>query len=107
MQITAPKFRYSNIASDDLWNDEKQARHPYCIKVGAAKVRSTEKKPVWSSVLLLVIAFKTLLLTAWPTPLSIEWSIWFLYVLIGVNILYLINRGVAWAGHRENHNSNT
>jgi len=60
-----------------------------------------------TSVVLLVIAFKTLLLTAWPTPLSIEWSIWFLYVLIGVNILYLINRGVAWAGHRENHNSNT
>ena len=60
-----------------------------------------------TSVVLLVIAFKTLLLTAWPTPLSIEWSIWFLYVLIGVNILYLINRGVAWAGHRESHNSNT
>ena len=60
-----------------------------------------------TSVVLLVIAFKTLLLTAWPTPLSIEWSIRLLYVLIGVNILYLINRGTAWAGHTENHSSNT
>ncbi len=50
MQITAPKFRYPNIATDDLWNDEKQARHPNCIKVGAVKVCSTEKKPVCSSV---------------------------------------------------------
>ena len=59
-----------------------------------------------TSVVLLVIAFKTLLLTSWPTPLSIEWSIRFLYFLIGVNILYLINRGAAWASHRENHGSN-
>jgi len=60
-----------------------------------------------TSVVLLVFAFKTLLPTAWPPPLWIEWSVWFLYFLIGVNILYLINRGVAWAGHRENHSSNT
>ncbi len=50
-----------------------------------------------TSVVLLVIAFKTLLLASWPTPLTIEWSIRFLYVLLGVNILYLINQAVAHA----------
>ena len=60
-----------------------------------------------TSIVLLVIAFKTLLPTSWPTALWIEWSIRFLYILIGVNILYLINRGTVWVGHRENHNSNT
>ena len=60
-----------------------------------------------TSIVLLVIAFKTLLPTSWPTALWIEWSVRFLYILIGVNILYLINRGTVWTGHRENHNSNT
>ena len=56
-----------------------------------------------TSVVLLVIAFKTLLPTSWTTILSIDWSIRFLYFLISVSILYLINRGAAWAGYRENH----
>lgn len=56
-----------------------------------------------TSVVLLVIAFKTLLPTSWTLTLSIDWSIRFLYFLISVSILYLINRGAAWAGHRENH----
>ena len=60
-----------------------------------------------TSVVLLVFAFKILLQTSWPTPLWIEWSVRFLYILIGVNILYLINRGAAWTSRRENPNSNT
>ena len=60
-----------------------------------------------TSVVLLVIALKTLLPISWPPPLWIEWSVRFLYFLIGVNILYLINRGATWAGHRENHSSIT
>lgn len=52
-----------------------------------------------TSVVLLAVTFRTLLQISWPTPLLIEWSIWFLYVLISVNILYLVYRGVNWAGH--------
>ncbi len=60
-----------------------------------------------TSIVLLVIAFKTLLPTTWPTPLWVEWSVRFLYILISVNILYLIKRGATWAGHIENHSSDT
>lgn len=52
-----------------------------------------------TSIVLLVIAFQTLLPSSWPPPLWIEWSIRFLYILIGVNILYLIDRGVVCAGY--------
>jgi cardiolipin synthase len=45
-----------------------------------------------TSIVLLVIAFKMLLQISWPAPLAIEWSVRFLYVLIGANILYLIKR---------------
>ena len=48
-----------------------------------------------TSVVLLVIASKILLMTSWPTPLIIDWSIRVLYVLIAANILYLINRAAA------------
>jgi hypothetical protein len=48
-----------------------------------------------TSIVLLIIALNTLLPIAWPPPLWIDWSVRFLYVLISVNILYLINRGVA------------
>ena len=54
-----------------------------------------------TSVVLLAVTFKTLLQISWPTPLLIEWSIWFLYLLIGANILYLVYRGANWAGHRD------
>lgn len=60
-----------------------------------------------TSVVLLVIAFKILLPTTWPTPLWIELSVRFLYILISVYILYLIRRGASWPGHKENHSSNT
>jgi cardiolipin synthase len=53
------------------------------------------------SVVLLAVTFKTLLAAPWPTPRSIEWSIWFLYFLIGANILYLVYRGVTWAGQKR------
>jgi len=49
-----------------------------------------------TSTVLLVIACKTLLSTAWPTPSSIEWSVRFLYLLIGVNMFYLVRWGVYW-----------
>jgi cardiolipin synthase len=52
-----------------------------------------------TSVVLLAVTFKTLLQISWPTPLLIERSIWFLYLLIGANILYLVYRGANWAGH--------
>jgi cardiolipin synthase len=53
------------------------------------------------SVVLLAVTFKTLLAAPWPTPRSIEWSIWFLYFLISANILYLVHRGVTWAGQKR------
>jgi phosphatidylglycerophosphate synthase len=53
------------------------------------------------SVVLLAVTFKTLLSAPWPTPRSIEWSIWFLYFLISANILYLVYRGVTWAGQKR------
>ena len=53
-----------------------------------------------TSVVLLALTFKTLLAASWPTPLSFEWSFRFLYALIGVNILYLVYRGVNWADHK-------
>ena len=59
------------------------------------------------SVVLLVFAFKILLQTSWPTPQWIEWSVRFLYILISVNILFLIKRGAAWASHRTNHSLDT
>ena len=49
-----------------------------------------------TSIVLLVIAFKTLLQISWPTPLAVEWFVRFLYLLVGANILYLIKLGVAW-----------
>jgi cardiolipin synthase len=49
-----------------------------------------------TSIVLLVIACKTLLSTSWPTPSSIEWSVRFLYLLIGVNLFYLVRWGVYW-----------
>jgi len=55
-----------------------------------------------TSVVLLVLTFQTLLAASWPTPESIEWSILFLYALIGVNILYLVYRGATWEGHGAN-----
>jgi len=54
-----------------------------------------------TSMVLLIIALNTLLPIAWPPPLWLEWSVRFLYVLISVNILYLINRGVAWTSRRK------
>jgi len=60
-----------------------------------------------TSVVLLAVAFKILLPMTWPTSLMIEWSVRALYFLIGVNILYLIARGAAWARPGENHGSNT
>jgi cardiolipin synthase len=60
-----------------------------------------------TSVVLLVIAANSLLLISWPTPLWIEWCVRLLYILIGVNILYLINQGVAWASRRENPGSSS
>jgi phosphatidylglycerophosphate synthase len=49
-----------------------------------------------TSIVLVVIACKTLLSTSWPTPSSIEWSVQFLYLLLGVNIFYLVRWGVYW-----------
>ncbi len=60
-----------------------------------------------TSIVLLTIALKTLLPVSWPTTLWIEWSVWFLYVLISVNILYLIQLAFAWASRREIPDSQT
>jgi cardiolipin synthase len=49
-----------------------------------------------TSVVLLGLTFQTFLAAAWPTAESIEWSIWFLYMLISANIVYLLYRGVTW-----------
>ena len=49
-----------------------------------------------TSVVLLGLTFQTFLTAAWPTAESIEWSIWFLYMLISANIVYLLYRGVTW-----------
>lgn len=49
-----------------------------------------------TSIVLLAIALKTLLSTSWPTALWIEWSVRFLYIIIGANILLLVRWGLAW-----------
>ena len=58
-----------------------------------------------TSVVLLVVAFKTLLSVSWPAPLLIEWSFRFLYFLVSANVLYLIYRGMNWTGIKKNYNS--
>ncbi len=49
-----------------------------------------------TSIGLLIIAVKTLLITSWPTPLMVEWYVRFLYLLVGLNLLYLFRWGVNW-----------
>lgn len=60
-----------------------------------------------TSAVLLVIAANSFLIISWPTPLWIEWCVRLLYILIGANILYLINRAVTWASRRENPGSSS
>ena len=54
-----------------------------------------------TSIVLLVIAYQTLLSTSWPTPSSIEWAVRFLYLLICVNMFYLVRWGVYWKELRD------
>lgn len=54
-----------------------------------------------TSIVLLAIAIKTLLSTSWPTTLWIEWSVRFLYIIIGVNILVLVRWAITWPGRKE------
>jgi cardiolipin synthase len=49
-----------------------------------------------SSIVLLIFASKILLLMSWPTPSMIEWSVWFLYLLISANIIYIFRWGANW-----------
>ncbi len=49
-----------------------------------------------SSIVLLIFASKMLLSVSWPTPSMIEWSLWFLYLLIGANIIFIIRWGANW-----------
>jgi len=60
-----------------------------------------------ASATLLVVACKTLLPISWPPQAWIEWSIGLLYFLLGVNILYLIKRGISWSGQRKDDSSNS
>jgi len=52
-----------------------------------------------TNIVLLVIACKTLLSMSWPTLPSVEWSIRILYLLIGINMVYLVRQGVQWKEH--------
>ena len=54
-----------------------------------------------TSVVLLVIAVTLLVATPWLPSLWIGWSVWCLQLLIATNILYLLYRGVAWAGSKD------
>ncbi len=54
-----------------------------------------------TSVVLLVIATTLLVAVPWLPSLWIDWSVWFLQFLIAANILYLLYRGVTWAGSNE------
>lgn len=49
-----------------------------------------------TSIVLLLIAFNLLLGAGWPPSLWVERSVWWLQLLIGANIVYLIYRGVTW-----------
>ena len=51
-----------------------------------------------TSVVLLVIAFKLLLTWDFPPTLWIDWAVWCIQYLVAANIVYLIYRGVMWAG---------
>lgn len=53
------------------------------------------------SILLLLITFRLLLGLNWPSPFWIDLSVWALQLLIGMNIVYLIHRGMIWARRRE------
>ncbi len=52
-------------------------------------------------VVLLVIAISLLVATPWLQSLWIDWSVWYLQLLIAANILYLLYRGITWAGSNE------
>jgi len=54
-----------------------------------------------TSIVLLVIAVTLLVATPWLPSLWIDWSVWCLQLLIAANILYLLYRGVTWAGSNE------
>lgn len=54
-----------------------------------------------TSVVLLVIATTLLVAVPWLPSLWIDWSVWCLQLLIAANILYLLYRGVVWAGTKE------
>jgi len=54
-----------------------------------------------TSVVLLVIAVTLLVATPWLPSLWIDWSVWCLQLLIAANILYLLYRGIAWAGSNK------
>jgi len=47
-----------------------------------------------TSVVLLAIACRILLSLTWPTSLIIEWSVRLLYLLLGVNLIYLFQWGL-------------
>jgi len=49
-----------------------------------------------TSIILLVIALKTLLSTTWPTPQAIEWLVGALYFIIGINLLSLFRWNLGW-----------
>jgi phosphatidylglycerophosphate synthase len=53
-----------------------------------------------TSLVLLAAAFRILLSASWPTPMLLEWSFRLLYLLISVNILYLVYRGWRERTHR-------
>lgn len=49
-----------------------------------------------TSVVLLLIACSLLLGVDWPPSEWVHWLIWMLQVMIGVNIVYLVFRGITW-----------
>lgn len=66
---------------------------------GAAPLRPTfigKLTTFTSSIVLLIFASKILVLESWPSPSLIDWSVRFLYLLIGANMIYIFRRGVNW-----------
>ena len=54
-----------------------------------------------SSIVLLIIAIKSLLSLSWPNASLIEWSVRFLYLMITVNLFYILQWGVNWRNLKD------
>lgn len=54
-----------------------------------------------TSIVLLLVAFRLLLSLNWPPPAWLDLSVWAAQLAIGINLVYLVHRGLIWARTTE------